>query len=58
MVKSQITDGKRGNDAWAKADLAMAIMLSNDVVAANDEIPASLACSTPAKPTWTTSRRR
>jgi len=43
MVKSQITDGKRGNDAWAKADLAMAIMLSNDVVAANDEIPACYA---------------
>jgi len=38
MVKSQI-DGKRGNDAWAKADLAMAILLSNDLEAANDDVP-------------------
>jgi hypothetical protein len=39
MVKEQINEGKRGNDAWAKADLAMAIMLSNDAKASKDEVP-------------------
>jgi len=39
MIKGQITEGKRSNDAWAKADLAMAIMLSDDVKAAREQVP-------------------
>jgi hypothetical protein len=39
MVRAQITKGKRGNDAWAKADLAMAIILSNDAKAVKDDVP-------------------
>jgi hypothetical protein len=38
MVKAQITLGKRGNDAWAKADLAMTVMLSNDVEAVESDV--------------------
>jgi hypothetical protein len=39
LVNEQITEGKRNNDAWAKADLAMAIMLSNDAEATRNEVP-------------------
>lgn len=39
MVKAQITEGKRGNDAWAMADLAMAIMLSSDAKASKEDVP-------------------
>lgn len=39
MVKAQIIEGKRGNDAWAMADLAMATMLSNDVQSARVDVP-------------------
>jgi hypothetical protein len=39
MVNAQLTEGKRGNDAWAMADLAMAIMLSNDATASKEDVP-------------------
>jgi tetratricopeptide (TPR) repeat protein len=39
MVNAQICLGTRGNDAWAMADLAFAIMLSNDPKAFDDYVP-------------------
>jgi tetratricopeptide (TPR) repeat protein len=39
MVKDQIFEGRRANDGWAKSDLALAIMLSDDPRAVEQDVP-------------------